>query len=1021
MSRRVLFVFALLFLLPALVLAQDGKMRGRVTDKDSGEPLIGASIVIDGTTLGASADINGDYVVLSVPPGAYTVRVSYIGYQSLSVTNVRVSANLTTTQDFKLASTAVEVAGIEIVAERPLVQRNTTNTVRLTTQEDIENLAIRGVQNIVALNAGTVLQNGNLHVRGGRAGEVMYFVDGATGTNPLYRSDGGTVTNPALRTPGGQQTGNSASSINVIQEAVEEIQLQSGGYTAEFGGANAGIVRTSVRTGSSDFKASIDYRTDDFAKPGEQFLGTSAFGYRNAVLTLSGPIMNKLRFFVAGQHNYLRDRDMRFVAPFAFEDLATDALGSRPAGEPLPGTFGFEENYIPGNTRRDNSLNGTLAYDLSSSLKFRFTGTYQAIDNPVGKQWPLSVDNFYRLRDAEAETRIGFGNLKITHVINPKTFYEAAVFYSNRTFHQIDETFGENWQLYSDSTANANAGYPGFISRWEGPLAYSVVQNFEFRHPNQPIETFYKNSQEDIGGSLDVTSQITKRFELKIGGRYDRWTMRQLNVRDIPAFMTYAYGRDGKSPRTFESDLERKVRLDRAGVIDRYGYDLDGNKIDTDPDGALHPEFLAFYAQSKLEYRDLILNFGLRYERIGTNAWGPTNFEEPAYDDKLNYPIEDQLTQTKAEDYVLPRVNFSFPVTDKTVFYATYGKYVQLPRLTDVYTGNRILGNSVSPVTRSVYGYFGQWAGFTAKPERTTQYEMGLRQSVTDNFAFTLTGFYKDHRDLLRFDTILADGNQTLPAGQAIFSGLVNNDIATVKGLEMTLELRRTKRLAAKVNYTLSSTKGTGSDSRSTQVAVSDGGSRYPIQIYNLTHHQPHRGSLVMDYRWSHGDGGPILQGLGLNAILNFNSGHSYTQIRQPASLGQSDPWNVGVYPLSDPRFSNPVEPLNKSLTPWNFNVDLNLNKNFRVSNQLGMEVYVNVLNLLNSQNVINFFPNTGTAEDDGWLRSPGALSYVAIPGYADFYNAINLENRYAYQNTTGNDLYASPRQIRLGVKLELQ
>src|SRR5512145_1815102 len=214
MSRRVLFVFTLLFLLPALVLAQDGKMRGRVTDKDSGEPLIGASIVIDGTTLGASADINGDYVVLSVPPGAYTVRVSYIGYQSLSVANVRVSANLTTTQDFKLASTAVEVAGMEIVAERPLVQRNTTNTVRLTTQEDIENLAIRGVQNIVALNAGTVLQNGNLYVRGGRAGEVMYFVDGATGTNPLYRSDGGTVTNPALRTPGGQQTGNSASSIN---------------------------------------------------------------------------------------------------------------------------------------------------------------------------------------------------------------------------------------------------------------------------------------------------------------------------------------------------------------------------------------------------------------------------------------------------------------------------------------------------------------------------------------------------------------------------------------------------------------------------------------------------------------------------------------------------------------------------------------------------------------------------------------------------------------------------------------
>src|SRR5262245_15132338 len=116
MSSRVLLAVTILLLLPALVLAQDGKMRGRILDRESNEPLIGASVVVDGTTLGASTDINGDYIVLSVPPGAYTVKVSYIGYQTLTVSNVRVNANLTTTQDFLLASTAVEVAGMEIVA-----------------------------------------------------------------------------------------------------------------------------------------------------------------------------------------------------------------------------------------------------------------------------------------------------------------------------------------------------------------------------------------------------------------------------------------------------------------------------------------------------------------------------------------------------------------------------------------------------------------------------------------------------------------------------------------------------------------------------------------------------------------------------------------------------------------------------------------------------------------------------------------------------------------------------------------
>jgi len=1001
MVRRMVLVASFLLILPALLLAQNGKLRGRVADKESGDPLLGANVVLDGTTIGASTDLNGDYIVLGVPAGVYAMKVTYIGYQPIVISNVRVSANLTTSQDFKLAPTPIEVEAVQVVADRPLIQRNTTNTVRLTTQEDIQNLPIRGVQNILALNAGTVQQDGLLYVRGGRDGEVAYFVDGAAATNPRNRTE----------------------NINVIQEAIEEIQLQAGGYTAEHGGANAGIVRTTLRSGGSDFKASLDYRTDDLAKPGEKFLGTTAFGFRNAVLTLSGPITNKLRFFVAGQHNYLRDRDVRFLEPFAFNNLATDALGSRPAGVALPGPLIFEENYVANNSRRDNSLNTTLTYDVSNDLKLRFTGTYQTVDVPEQfRNWPNGLINFYRLRSPSDETRIGLGNLKLTHVVNPKTFYEVAVSYSNRSFRRFDETFGDDWKLYADSTANAAAGYGDFIGRWEGPLQFSVIQNFLLNHPNSPINSYFKNDQKNLGLSADFTSQLSPRWEIKVGGRYDRWSMRRFDINFIDRFMTFAFGRDGNSVRTFASDYERRVRLDRAATINRFGYDVDGNKLDSGVEGPMKPEFMAFYVQNKFEYQDLVLNFGLRYERIATDALAPVNFEKPAFDKDLNYPLEDQLKRVGAEDYFLPRVNFSFPVTDKTVFYATYGKYVQMPSLNDdVYTGNRQLAVSISPVTRSPYGFFGQWAGFSAKPERTTQYEMGLRQSISDNFAFTFTGFYKDHRDLLRFDRVLADGEQTLPEGQTIFSGLLNNDIATVKGLEMTLELRRSKNLAAKVNYTVSSTKGTGSDSRSTRVAVSDGGSRYPIQIYDLSHNQPHRGSLVLDYRWAQGQGGPILQGLGLNTILTFTSGHSYTQIQEPSNLGQSNPWNVGVRPLIDARSSNPVEPLNTSLTPSTFNMDLNLSKYFRVNSQFGMEIYANVLNVFDSRNIENVFTNTGTADDDGWLRSPAAVSYLAIPGYADFYRATNLDNGYSYELATLNQLFSSPRQIRVGLKVEFQ
>ncbi|MDL1894070.1 hypothetical protein FBQ87_14470, partial [Sphingobacteriales bacterium CHB3] len=249
LRKLVLALFTVAFL-PLALYAQDGKIRGTVKDRESGEPLIGANVTIEGQTLGAATDINGEYIILGVQPGVYTLRVSLVGYAPLSVSNVRVSPNLTTTQDLRISSSAVQLQGVDIVADRPLIQRNTTNTVRLATQEDIQNLPIRGVQNIIALQAGVVQQNGQLFVRGGRQGEVAYYLDGAGTTNPIFNNQ----------------------NVGIIQEAIEEFQLQAGGYTAEFGGSNSGIVRTTVRTGGSDFKASLDYQTDDFAKPGKQFL-----------------------------------------------------------------------------------------------------------------------------------------------------------------------------------------------------------------------------------------------------------------------------------------------------------------------------------------------------------------------------------------------------------------------------------------------------------------------------------------------------------------------------------------------------------------------------------------------------------------------------------------------------------------------------------------------------------------------------------------------------------------------------
>lgn len=993
MVRKLMLLCVLLSVVPALVFAQDGKLRGRVTDKETGEPLIGVNIVLEGTTLGAATDVNGDYIVLGIPPGVYTVRVSYIGYQPLVVSNIRISAGMTTTRDFQLQSTALEVEALEIVAQRPIVQRNTTNTVRMTTQEDIQHIPIRGLQNIIALNAGTVQQDGELHVRGGRAGEIAYYVDGATATNPLFNSE----------------------NISVIQEAIEEIQLQAGGYTAEFGGANSAVVRTTVRTGGPEFKATVDYRTDDFAHAGDTFLGTHSYGYRNGVVTLSGPLpgMDKLRYFLAYQFNGMRDRNPSFITPFRFSGLTDDGFEGRAVGDSLPGDVAFLENHLPNNWYRDHTIQGTMVYDMSAHLKFRLTGSYSHDLRRNGFfNFRQALTNLFWEREYLSRTKRGLLSLKVTHLINPKTFYEFNINYSARSFKSYDPVFGDNWQAYVDSVENAKHGFTGWQDRYLGPPNYSTINNFEFTPPHAPINSYQINSQSSIGASVDFTSQVTSNWELKAGGRFDYWTMRLYSVGGIRQALTFLYGIDGNTPRTFENERERQIRLTKAGFFNYYGYDVDGNKVDSGPGGPRHPFFASLYVQNKLEFRDLIINLGLRYERFDIKAYRPDNLANPKFDEKLDWIDESSLVTTEAYEYLLPRVTFSFPVTDRTVFYALYGKYAQMPSLNQVYSGLRSLSQTVSPVTRSPYGFFGQLAGFTAKPERTTSYELGLRQALTDNFAFTITSFYRDLRDQLRWDRVYGED------GSVLFSGLANNDFGTVKGIELTLELRRTKRLAGRVNYTLSDARGTGSETRSTRVAVSDATiARYPTLIYPFDYNQRHRGTIMLDYRFAKGDGG-WLSGSGLNMILYFNSGHSYTKIKEPQDLGQASPWTIGMRATADPRGRIPDEPINSSTTPWNFNIDVTLNKVFYFGN-FNVEVYANILNLLNTKNIINVYPTTGTAEDDGWLRSPLAAQFYEIPNYVDFYTTVNLQNRWAYQWATGNDIYGTPRQIRFGIKFE--
>jgi len=224
--------FFLLFIPAILFAGNTGKIAGRVTDAQTGEPIVGVNVIIEGTYLGAATDINGNYVIINVPPGTYRVKASAIGYKTVVKEGVKVSIDLTTRVDFQLEPTVIEL-GQEVVvfAERPLVQKDLTASTAIIGSDLIQALPITEFQEVIQLQAGVVAG----HIRGGRSGEVAYWIDGVPVTDVYDRS----------------------AVISVDRKSIQELQLVSGAFNAEYGQAMSGIINIATKDGDNRLNGSF--------------------------------------------------------------------------------------------------------------------------------------------------------------------------------------------------------------------------------------------------------------------------------------------------------------------------------------------------------------------------------------------------------------------------------------------------------------------------------------------------------------------------------------------------------------------------------------------------------------------------------------------------------------------------------------------------------------------------------------------------------------------------------------------
>ncbi|MBN2416314.1 TonB-dependent receptor [bacterium] len=970
-----------------------GKITGVVYDKATGAPLYYANVVIQGTNKGAACDANGKYTIINVPAGVYTLVATYIGYSTTKVENVRVMTDLTTTIDIYLEPGGLTGQTVTVVAERPIVQKDLTATTAVVGSEEIRNLPVTEIADAVELQAGLVKDaGGGLHVRGGRSGEVSYWIDGVPVTD-MY--DGGTV-------------------VDVNKDMVQELQVVSGAFNAEYGQAMSGIVNITTKRGSNEFGGNITtYFGDHVSSHNTIFMDVGSVNpvsIRNVEGSLYGPLIkDKLYYYVNGRYIYFdgwlngrrlynpnavtgqitATRDfIEYYAPeyldrairqddgsYAFQYV----VGSNAYVDSLVTYFNLPQakatnpdslaayyeklrnnnkdalgdgKYIPMNWNRKIYTQGKLIYRIMPTMDLSYNYILDDVNyNDYERDYIFNPDGASR-KFRSGTTHI----LKLNHSLSSRTFYNLGISYFIKGFQRY---------LYEDT----------HDERYVHP--YLELQDpYSFKTGGTQLVHFRRKTRTMLA-KFDLTSQITDQHQLKGGIEYRQHNIFQEDINLRPAA--------GQTDITLPFDspyIDTRVLADSTIYYSTYRH---------------KPVEFSAYLQDKMEFKSLIVNLGVRmdyftpdgiiltdesdpniynpikpqnrYHDWGTDGVPGTYDADGSEGNGTQDPGEPNVTLAERQEYwyrdatsklqISPRIGVSFPITERGIIHFSYGHFFQLPRFELLYQNPDFeLGSGT--------GNVGVIGNADLEPEQTISGELGLQQGLTDDISLSVTAYFRDIRNLTgtKADEILLYG------GAARYSKLTNSDFGFIKGVILALNKRFSGGFGASVDYTFQIADGTNSDPEQARNALA-GGSLPEVQLVPLNWDQTHTVNASFTY------GG---RNWGASVIGQWGSGLPYT-----------------------PRASTDLSTLlvNSQRKPGTVNVDLRAY--YDVSLPFGNGTFfVRVFNLFDTLNEINVFNDTGRA---------GFTTDQLVAERSNPILSVNTLDQW-FTNATH---YSEPRRIEVG------
>ena len=966
--RLLALSLALAALASPAALAQ-GAIAGTITDAEAGFTMPSVSVLVIGTTRGAATDIDGEFAIDGLRPGDYTVRVSFVGYQTTEFTGVAVRDGQTTRLDVELQPAVLGADNeVVVIGEKPLIDVERAESAYTVSEEEIASRPVRDVQDVISNQAGVVQDPTGLYIRGGRATETGYVVDGVSAKDPLAGTGFG---------------------LDLGANALREVEVVTTGADASVGDATSGVVAIRTREGSDEFEASLAIQRDNF---GFNEDWGSTFNEDNVELSVAGPIWpGKVRFFASGQGTFTDEFTRTLSTPDQVESSLYDADALAPRLSNRWNGLGKVVVLPKPGMKLVGSYQRSLAINQNTRM-LRVTGNDAVVAPGYQYAFALQPDqaNTYT-QDAN------LGYLLWTHAPNNQTIYEVQL---SRLFTRLRaDANGRDWRpdnVDSELDPFSIPGFPGSIfgdpdlGDVPADSALFVLPGPGFFNNGGVATDWHDHFAEQVTARGEITRFTqSEAYEVNAGGEV---TLNDYQWIDITRPWV------GAPIQLPDGTFTQSNRLGQSSDIWR-----------------VKPRRGALYVTNRFRYNGLVASLGGRFE-----AWAAGSYVDDLVADSA-FTIPATLREAYESETAslfglrwkarfLPKLNVSFPIRENQVLFFSYGHSMRLPHPTYVYA-------NLDPFYQD-RSFFSDLGNPNLNPEIDVAYELGVRNQITADDALNVTAFWRDKFDFITVASVTiadASGRETTRALR------VNGDFARVRGLEVSYIKRIGAWFQGQVSASYSRATGLSSTNND---ALQD-----LIQNGNVdnTFETPLAWDRPLDLKASvtfrHDAAEPWLGVPGLNRFKlfvqsTFRSGQRYTPVEFVGNeanpfTGERD-WRPIYETVDDPalRFS-------ETGRPW-FWFDLRAERRFGIAGS-DLLLTLEVENLFNQQNSVIVNPVTGRAYPD----VDADTDFTALRGDPDYDVPSFLRDpRYEDPNTSGLPplnpaRFLTPRHVVVGVSYQ--